>query len=228
LGILWIVLYPLAVAVILNYVFSYIFRIPIGEIPYFLFVFSGLVVWSFFEQSIHLSKDCLVWNRELITKAAFPKSSIPLSYIISKILDLIISYLILLGLYGGSGFSIGIQSICLIFGFLPLVLFTSGIGLMVSMANAIFKDIGKTIELLLMVIFYASPIIYSHTSVPAKYTVLLYINPLSLTIMNLRSSLFEHVFRLDLFLLNLLIGAISFIVGLYLFLKFEKKMTDLI
>jgi hypothetical protein len=56
--------------------------------PFFIFIYSGIIYWSLFEQGINLAKNSLVWNRELVTKTAFPKETLPFSFIFSKITDL--------------------------------------------------------------------------------------------------------------------------------------------
>ncbi len=228
LGILWIAIYPIAVSLILNYVFNSIFSLPNGDIPYFLFVFSSLIVWNFFNQGIILSMESLIWNRELVTKAAFPKSTLPLSYIFSKIPDFFVSYVILLCFYFAHGFSFGLHIFYPIVIMIPLLLFSSGFAFIVSMTNAIFRDAGRLIELALLVLFYASPIVYSYIAVPQHYSYLLYINPIAITIMGIQTSLFHYTFRIDLLALNFFWGGTLLFLGYMLFNKYEKKIADLI
>src|SRR3989344_3262262 len=95
LGPLWIILYPLISALIFNFIFGKFIKIKTDNIPYFLFVLSGLLVWNFFQQGVSLAKDALIWNRELITKTSFPKDVLPLSLVLSKIPDFFINFLIL-------------------------------------------------------------------------------------------------------------------------------------
>jgi len=82
-------LYPLITSLFLSFIFEKILKIKVdNNMPFFIFIYSGIIYWSLFEQGINLAKNSLVWNRELVTKTAFPKETLPFSFIFSKITDL--------------------------------------------------------------------------------------------------------------------------------------------
>ncbi len=228
LGFLWIVLYPLTTAVILNIIFSIIIRIPTGNIPYFLFLLSGLLYWNFFQQGFILAKDALIWNRDLIIKTAFPKSTLPLSYVFSRIPDFIVNIVILLLFYLYYGYIPNITFLLIIIFIIPILLFSSGVAMIASSLNAIFRDFGRIVELFMMLAFYATPIVYPDSLLPERFKILLLLNPVSNSIIFTRDLLFKKVIRFDLFFLAIIISLPVFILGMLFFIKLEKKIADLI
>lgn len=228
LGFLWIALYPLATSVILSLIFGIFIRIPTGKIPYFLFLLSGFLYWNFFQQGLILAKDSLVWNRDLIVKTAFPKSTLPLSYVISKIPDLLVNFTILLLFYLYYGFAPNVTFFLIFIYILPVLLFSAGVAMVFSTLNAIFRDFGRIVDLFMMLAFYLTPIVYPDSLVPARFKNLLLLNPVANAIIFTRDLLFKNVIRYDLFFLALTISLPIFIFGIFFFIKFEKKIADLI
>lgn len=228
LGPLWIILYPLLTALILNFIFGKFINIKTEGVPYFIFVLSGLVVWNFFQQGVDLAKNSLIWNRELITKTAFPINTLPLSLVISKIPDFLVYLVLLLIFYSINNYHANFSYVSTLIIIFPLFLLTSGVALISSLANAIFRDFGKIIEFAFMILFYATPIIYPESLIPVNYKFILYLNPLALLITFIRTLIFKGDFRLDLYLLSLPVSLLTFVVGIILFKKFSKKIADLI
>lgn len=228
LGFLWIFLYPLIIAVILNFVFGSFVKIRTNGEPYFVFVLIGILFWNFFQQGLNLSKDSLIWNRELVTKTSFPKSTLPLSYILSKLPDFIVNFIILLFFLLLNGHLFKSSDFLIIFLIIPLFLFSAGISLFVSLANAVFRDFGRITELLLLILFYITPIVYPHSLVPENFKFLLLLNPLSGLIVFSRELLLYNNLRFDLLLPSFTISLLIFLLGSLFFHRFEKKITDLI
>lgn len=229
LGPLWIILYPLTTTIILSLIFEKIVKIKTEDIPYFLFLLSGLLFWNFFEQGVSLAKDSLVWNRALVTKSRFQKEILPLSFILSKIPDFFVNLLILFIFLILYNFKIHFEFLILIIAVIPIILFAAGIGLFFSLANAIFRDFGKIIEFFLMIFFYATPILYPENFIPKNLSLfLLYFNPIALVINFSHQILFKNQIKIELLLISLIISFFVFILGILFFRKFEKKIADLI
>lgn len=228
LGILWIILYPLMTTFFLSFLFERIIKITNDDVPYFVFLLSGLIFWNFFQQGVIMAKDSLVWNREVVTKTTFSKEVLPLSLIFSKIPDFFVNLIMLFIFLAIFGFKIKIIFISILLSIIPVLLFAGGIGFVFAITNAIFRDFGKLIEFFLMIFFYATPILYSESIIPKKYLWLAMINPLALIISFVRNLLFHDSIRIDLFIISLAISFIIFLVGIFFFRKFEKKIVDLI
>ncbi len=228
LGPMWIVIYPLLTATILSIVFGQFIRIKTGNVSYFLFLLSGLVYWNFFQQAITLAKDSLVWNRDLIVKTAFPREVLPLSLVLSKLPDFFVYLTILFFLYFLNGYEFNLLLFMVIIPLIPLILFSTGIALIASLANAVFRDFGRLIEFFLMILFYITPIVYSPGDIPAKYKSIILINPLSLMITFNRSILFDHYFQWDYLLLSIFTSCIIFVFGVVFYKKYGRNIADLI
>ncbi|MCL5797601.1 MAG: ABC transporter permease [Patescibacteria group bacterium] len=228
LGFLWIIIYPLFTAIILNIVFGMVVKVPTNKIPYFPFVLSGLIFWNFFQQGLSLAKDSFIWNRDLVLKTVFDKEVLPVSYCLSKMPDFIVNFAILLLFYVISGYHIKLVLFLVLILIIPIFLFSAGISLIVSLLNAIFRDFGRIIELVIMMLFYVTPIIYPSSIIPTNLKSLIMLNPLSQVIVFTRELFFSNIVRLDLFMTSLLFSLTFFILGIIFFRKFEKKMVDLI
>jgi len=227
LGPLWLVLYPLLTALFLNFVFGIFLKIKTNDIPYYLYVFSGLVIWNYFEQGLRLSVQSFVWNRELCTKNAFEIMTLPISFVLSKIPDFIVEFVILVLLIIVNGQTLHGGALLVPLLLIPLVMTTIGIALVVSLANAVFRDFGKLVDFVLMLCFYAVPLLYSETLIPSRYSYILH-NPLSITVMSMRSLVFGGTLNLFSYLEACLMSAGILICGLMVFNKHKRKFIDLI
>lgn len=228
LGPLWIIIQPLLTTLFLAIVFEKIVKIKINNIPYFLFLYSGIMIWNFFEQSINLAKESLVWNRDLITKSKFNKEVLPISYVLSKIVDYLVNFLVFLILLIIYHFKIKLLFFITIFNLFPLFLTVTSVSLIFSALNAIFRDFGRIIEFILLLGFYATPIIYSENMIPEKIKIFIQINPLSYIINFNRQVFFENKVDYYNLFLPAIFGVIFFIISWLIFKKLEKKIVDLI
>src|SRR3989344_5074551 len=95
LGYAWAILVPLLNLVVLSIVFSYVFRVPTGDIPYPIFLFVALVPWTFLTNAISAGTGSIVTNSSLITKVSFPREILLVSAISAKLIDLVLTSLIL-------------------------------------------------------------------------------------------------------------------------------------
>lgn len=227
LGPVWIVIYPLLMTFLLYLIFGYFVKIDTGAIPYFHFLFSGLLFWNFFQQGLILAQDSLVWNRELIISSNFPKEVIPLSYILSKVPDFFVNAVILLIALGISQ-QLKIFFLLIVLYLLPIFFFSSALALILSLSNAVFRDFGRLADFLLLLLFYLTPILYLDSFIPANLKFIVTINPLALIISGARNLLFNNQFRIEEYLYTLIFSLVIFTVCLFVFRKYEKKIADLI
>lgn len=186
-GFLWIVVNPVLQMIVIGFVFRLFIKEPIDN--YYFYLFSGLLVWNFFSLSLSKATPSIVYERALIKKAKFPHAVIPLSIILSNGINLIIALLLLclptalLGLLNFSSLP------WLLLALLLLLIFTCGISLLTSALNVRYRDVNFLIQALLIVWFYATPIVYSIFVVPYELIWLWRINPMTAII-----QIFQHVF----------------------------------
>lgn len=228
LGFLWMFLNPIIQMLVMGFVFSLIFRFGIKD--YYLFLFTGLLPWNFFALSLNKATPSIVYERSLIQKSFFPREVIPLSIVLSNFFHLLISLVLLLIFLGVTGkWQIFIPAnfflfvICLFF----LLFFTSGFSLITSSLNVFWRDVNFFTQALILIWFYATPIIYPLSLIPQRFQALFYLNPLSGIFTLLQKSIvgkgsFPNLILFSQFLIIIFI----FILGTILFKNRAKFFSD--
>lgn len=224
-GFLWMLVNPVLQMLVIGFIFRFFMKEPIENYYYYLFI--GLLVWNFFSLSLTKSTSSIVWERNLIKKAKFPRSVIPLSIILSNFVHLLIAMGILilpmmfLGTLSFSGL------IYVLLGFLFLLVFTVGISLLTSALNVRFRDISFFVQAILMVWFYATPVIYPLSMIPYQFYWLWRINPMTSVL-----QFFQHGFLgkplpgTGMISVNFLLIVLVFIIGIRVFNEESKNFDD--
>ncbi|MFQ5875630.1 MAG: ABC transporter permease [Dehalococcoidia bacterium] len=178
LGFYWAVINPLVHALVFTAAFSIVVRIDVGDTPYFLFVLTGLLSWNLLAHSVADATESLVEHDNLVTKVPFPREVIPLSAVLARILDFLLSLLVILALM--AAFRWPLHPYILLA--LPLgglqVLFALGVGLCTSMANLFYRDVRQLVAVGLPLWMFLSPVIYPVTLVPEQLQGLYRLNPM--------------------------------------------------
>jgi ABC-2 type transport system permease protein len=224
-GFFWLVANPLLQMIIIYFVFSFFMKEPIANYQFYLFI--GLLVWNFFSLSLSKATPCIIYERSLIKKAKFPQSIIPLSIILSNFIHLLFALALfsILMIFIKGITVVGIFTI--IFALVILLSFTTGMSLLTSALNVRFRDINFFVQALLIIWFYATPIVYSLSVIPYKYMWLWRLNPMTSVIQliqfgYLKSSL-PGVFMLSA---NIFITLIIIILGISIFRKEQQFFDD--
>ena len=188
LGIFWTLLNPAVMMVIYTVVFSLIVRIPIQ--PYALFLLAGLVPWTAFSQSLLTSSVSILGNAALVKKVYFRLELLPLAEVMTAGVNLLISLgLVLVGI------AVYRQGVDLVWLALPVLvilqlLFTAGLGLVLSALTCYFRDVEYLVNLGLLVLFYGTPIIFPLSLVPRKLAPIVQANPMSWLVESYQAVLF--------------------------------------
>jgi lipopolysaccharide transport system permease protein len=224
-GFLWLVANPLLQMLVIGFVFKFFMKSPIPNYNYYLFL--GLLVWNFFSQSLLKTTPCIVFERNLIKKAKFPHAVIPLSIILSNFVHLLAAFILflfpiaLLGTF--TLFSIPLTLIA----FIMLLLFTSGFSLLSSALNVRFRDINFFVQALLIIWFYATPIVYTFNFIPYKYIWLWRINPMVSIIQLFQSGMLNFPLPGPAMLTaNTICIVLILIIGVALFQRESKNFDD--
>lgn len=176
LGYFWSLLNPILNLTILSVVFSHF--VGRGMKDYTLYLFSGLIAWTFFHGSLMASSTSLLENENFIKKIYLPKVIFPLSKILLRILDFLLSFiaLTLIGVFLQIPFHATLLLVPLA-AFL-LFIFTFGISMMVSVATIYFRDMIYLLTVFLQLLYFVTPILYPEGALPANYLPYLQLNPL--------------------------------------------------
>jgi lipopolysaccharide transport system permease protein len=185
LGILWIVLLPLATAAVLALAFSQFLRIQL-DVPFIAFFLSALVPWGLFHQGILNGMQSLLGRMGLINQVYFPREVLVLLVLGEAIVDLCFTFAAMLVVNAISGILPNANFAYLPFLLLILGCFTLGLMLFASCLAVLVRDIPQLVAVGLQLLFYLTPIIYPIESIPDQFRVLVLLNPMASVIQAFR------------------------------------------
>jgi lipopolysaccharide transport system permease protein len=230
LGAIWVVLVPLLGAGVLSFVFGGVADLqgPPG-IPYFVFTLAGMVAWTVFSQVVTRSSGSLVGNAGLVGKVYFPRLLLPISTVLSTLVDAAVSLALLVVLLFASGVRPGVGVITFPLWFALVVFLALGIGLAFGALMVRFRDVQYVLPVGIQFLLFASPVAYTLASVPESAQTLYELNPLTGLLEGMRWSLIGTE-RPDTWVL-VYAGAASLVVlaiGTVIFTRMEREFADVI
>lgn len=178
IGVGWAIIQPLTTMLIFTVVFGYFAKIPSDGIPYALFAYAALLPWTYFAEAMRRGALGPVEDAELIRKIYFPRLIIPLASVMAPLVDLLLSFLVLVGLFVWYGYLPTWNIIFLPFFILAAMLLALAVALWLGPLNVRFRDIKHTVPFLIQVWMYASPIVYPVNIVPESWRLLYSLNPM--------------------------------------------------
>ncbi|HEX8457577.1 MAG TPA: ABC transporter permease [Pyrinomonadaceae bacterium] len=228
LGAAWAILQPLATMLLFTLVFNRLAGLDTGRIPYPLFAYTGLLIWTFFSNAVLNSTNSLITNTNLITKVYFPRAFIPAAAVAAGLVDLAISALILVGLVVYYGVVPGWGFALVPFFLLLSVLLALAVGMLISALTVKYRDLRHALPFIIQFWMFASPVIYPAQLVPGRWRHLIALNPLTGIIEGFRAALFGGAFDTNVTLLAALVTLLLLAVSFYLFRRIEETFADLI
>ena len=191
LGFVWVMLNPLLMMLIMNIVFSEVFKISTKN--YTAYLLSGIILWNFFSQSTSTAVISMVQNSNLIKKIYMPKAVFPLAVVLSATINFAFSLVPLSIIFFITGTKVSSHLYLLPFIFIFVGLFSYGIALMLSTLTVFFHDTIYIYDVLLLAWMYATPIFYPDHIIPRKFAAILQLNPLYHFITIFRGALYMDV-----------------------------------
>jgi len=188
LGWAWAVLQPLALMGIYTLIFAHVTNVKTGGVPYPIFVFSALLPWIFFSNSVSSAVHGLVTYPGLLTKMYFPREIIPLSYLAAGLADFFIAAVILASLMIYYGVALTWNALYAIPILVLFGAFAAAIALFFSAVHVRFRDVGLAMPFVLQIWMFATPVVYSLQSVPLRFRKLYSLDPLAGLIENFRKA----------------------------------------
>jgi lipopolysaccharide transport system permease protein len=228
IGATWAVLRPFLSMVIFSIVFGRMAKMPSEGFPYPVFVYSGLLPWTFFATAANASANSLVGSSHLVSKVYFPRLIIPISSVGSGLVDLLISTGVLLGLmiFYDLGWNSGLLiAPCMM---LAVIVTALGIGTLLSALNVAFRDFQNLAPFLIQIWMYATPVIYPVSIFPQKWQWLLYLNPMAGLVEGIRAAFLGKPLDPMGFGVSISIALLFFVAGVTYFEKVERRFADII
>jgi lipopolysaccharide transport system permease protein len=229
IGIAWVVLQPLMTMGVFTLFFGRLAKLPSDGLPYPVFYFSALVPWAYFSTALQSCTSVVVDNQRVITKVYFPRVVLPLSAVVSGLVDFAIGFVVLFVVTAIYGIKPTLAALCLPVLLLLAVLTALAVGLWVSALNALYRDVRYVVPFLVQFWMFASPVAYPASLVPSRWRWLYGLNPMTGVIEGFRWALTGHGRPPDLVLfasagmvLVMLVG------GLLYFNKMESTIADVV
>ena len=228
LGIAWAVLQPLLTMVIFTVFFGGLAKIPSDGVPYPLFVLAALLPWTLFAEGLTRSTTSMVTNANIMTKVYFPRLIMPLSSIISPLVDFAVSFIILIAMMVYYGF-VPTTNIIFLPVFLLLALATAlGVGLWLSALNVKYRDFQYTVPFLIQIWMFASPVVYAASLVPESLRVWYGLNPMAGVIEGFRWALLGTGAPSAMVLVSVGMVLVILISGMFYFRRMEQYYADIV
>lgn len=224
LGVLWSFLNPLLTMMVQYIIFSTLFR---SGIPNFaVYLLTGIVCFSFFNESVTMSLVSIVLNANLITKVYIPKYIYPLARVISSTVNFLLALIPLFAVLFFSGIPVRRSFLLLPIGLICLFVLCVGMALLLSASMVFFRDTQFLWGVVSMLWMYATPIFYPESIIPAQFMPLYKCNPLYHIIRFIRTILMEGISpEPKAYVLMLVASFIPLAVGAYVFKKTQDQFV---
>lgn len=232
LGVVWNFLLPICYILIYTLVFSKFMMAKLPQMSssydYSIYLSSGLLVWTIFNNSILRMQNVFIENSNLIKKVYFPKIILLLAIVCSAAIELMINYFLLLIILLIVGHSLSFNYLYIILLIIFIQLFALGIGLILSVCTIHFRDLSQLFSIILPLWFWFTPIVYFKDVIPENFLFIINWNPLYYFIL-LFQTVIVYGHMNYMYLLNVLIIAVSALgVGILVYRKLIKDISDLI
>ena len=228
LGAAWAVLQPLFLMLVFTVFLARIGRITSSGVPYPLFVYSGLVVWTFFSSAVTTSGNSLVGSAALITKVYFPRLLVPIAAVAASLIDFVLACVLLGGMMFYFRVTPGVQAAALPLVALLVVAFALGSGMWLAALNVRYRDVRFVLPFLMQIGLFVSSVVVPSTAVPERWRWLLLANPMSAYVEGFRAALFGRPFDGRALGIAAAITLAVLVVGAWQFGRMEREFADVI
>lgn len=231
LGFVWAILQPFIMMVVFSLFFGKALNVPSDNIPYPVFVYSGLLIWNIFSSGLTNAGNSMVTNANIIKKIYFPRMIIPASSILVSFFDFLMALIIFIGLIIYYAVPINpLLFIALMFISLLITLIgTFGLGLMLAALNIKYRDFRYIIPFMVQALLFLTPVIYpvSIISQPwIKY--ILAVNPMYSAIEIFRYAIIDRPLDVNLIIISISSAVLLLLLGTRYFRKTESYFADLV
>ena len=228
LGFLWAIIQPFFLMVVFSLFFGRLAKIPTEGIPYPLFSFAGLIPWTLFAEGLTRSTTSMVHNAGIMTKVYFPRLIMPISGVLSPLVDFTIAFVILLFMMAYYGF-VPTIAIVLLPLFILLAMMTSlAVGLWFSALNVKYRDFQYTIPFIIQIWLFASPVVYPASMLPESWQLVYALNPMVGVIEGFRWALLGTKPPEAIILVSACVVVLLLVGGLFYFKRMEQYFADVV
>lgn len=228
-GITWVLMQPLVTAGVFTIVFGVIAGLESDGIPTFVFTLAAMLAWNLFNGSVNQASSSMVGNQALVQKVFFPRVLVPVSSLVSIVVDFMVSFALLVVLLFIFGINPGWAVLLLPVWVVLILLLGLGLGLMAAAYLVKYRDVGYVLPWVLQVLMYASPLAYSLNAVPQNLRWFFEANPITWFLEVFRWSTLGAGAPPTWQIIALIVAAPTiFLLGTLVFQKNEREFADYI
>ena len=231
LGFFWSLLNPVLIMLVYSFVFSIVLRPGIKEFA--IFLICALLPFNFFSNSVNYGAGSIISNANLVKKIYFPKEIIPLSIVFANLVNFFLELVVLFVVLAIFGYKFYMYLYLLPVLILVQIFLVAGFSLLISSLNVFFRDLGHLISIIMMVWFFATPIIYPLNMVPEKYRFILQINPMAVFATYYRDIFYyvkypEGLYFPSIYIILICLGITFgiFFLGYFVFKRLEPRFAE--
>jgi lipopolysaccharide transport system permease protein len=228
MGVTWVVIQPLLTMLVFTLVFTRFVGADAGDIPYPLFAYAGLLLWTFFSVSVTSGTNSLISNTSLVTKVYFPRAFIPAAAVGAGLVDLSVAAVPLaaLAVYYRVQVTWGLLLLP-VFVLLGAMLALS-VGMMASAVTVRYRDLRHALPFLLQLWMFASPVLYPVRLVGPRWRWAFAANPMTGVLEGFRAALTGTPFDWQLIAVPVAAAPVLVCAAYYVFRRLEDTFADVI
>lgn len=231
-GFLWAIIQPVMLMLTFSLVFKRALRVPSDDIPYPIFVYSGLLLWNIFSNGLTSAANSLISNARMVKKIYFPRLIMPTSNVLVSVFDFFIACIVFVALLLYYQHPVNVPLLLVLFpiAIILTILTTCGMGYMLAAWNVKYRDFKYGIPFLIQMLLFLNPIVYPSSIFQGTYApYLMALNPIAGAINLSRAALLNKpVEILPTILISSVMAIFIFILGVYVFRKEEAYFADIV
>lgn len=226
LGFLWTFINPLLQLAIYTVVFSIIMEAGINK--FYLFLFVALVPWLFFSTCLTGGSSCIFAQQDMVKKIYFPREVLPISYVISQFVNMLLTFIIIFLVIMLTGAGINLLAIL----YLPIIMIVEfilalGVAMLASAITVYLRDLEYILGIISMAWMYLTPIIYPVEQVPDEIMPIFNLNPMTPIIVAYRDILYyKQIPQIGTLLHAFLLGVAVLLIGCFAFSKLKRHFAE--
>lgn len=230
LGAAWAMLQPFMAMVVFSLFFGRLAGLSArtGGTPYPIYVYAGLLPWTFFANAVTNSGSSLIGSSHLITKVYFPRLIIPLAAVGAGLVDLGVSFFVLLALMAFYGTALSWQLAMVPLFLAGTIMAATGVGSLLAALTAVYRDFRYVVPFMIQLWMFVTPVIYPSSIVPEQWRWLLSLNPMTGLIDGFRSAFLARPFDWPQIGISFGVAVLLFLAGAAYFRGVERRFADII
>lgn len=228
LGVLWVILQPLLMTLVFTIFLGKLVQVHTASTPYPLFLYAGLLPWTFFSNAVSSGSYSLLANSQMVKKVYLPRIILPATAVSVRLSDFLIASILLLVFMWYYGVSFGWQILLVPILIVEISLLALALSALLSALNVKYRDTGTALPVVLQLWMFATPIVYPRFYVPSRWEWAFQINPLTGIIEGFRSAFLGLPVNRQALAISGLITVFLFVFSMFVFRNMDDEFADIV